>query len=203
MNANKRSKKLKNVYRFHSISDCETQKELGDALQELIENPESVESEMKGRFIITDNGYEYVGERGWKQVYKDAINCVVKLCSKNTNLTPPVFCAEKEPFIGLQNIRLWCRKRQEPAQDKPEPETPAKIDDACEHSLPLSWKQWADVFDMSKKALRDIREADNPVYHFRKTRKNARKWTLPKHELPAEYLEKYRKVASQSQPKTS
>jgi len=63
-----------------------------------------------------------------------------------------------------------------------------------ERSLPLSWKQWADVFGMSTQALRDIREADNPTYHFSKTREKARKWTLPMNELPAEYLLKYQKV---------
>lgn len=64
------------------------------------------------------------------------------------------------------------------------------------HSMPLSWKQWAEVFGMSRAALRKVREAENPRYHFCRTRPGARKWTLPKHELPAEYLERYRKATS-------
>lgn len=76
-----------------------------------------------------------------------------------------------------------------------EPETPIKTDDTCEHSKPLSWKQWAEVFGMSRQALRDIREEENPRYRFRVTRPGARKWTLPIQDLPAEYLVKYRRVA--------
>ena len=67
-------------------------------------------------------------------------------------------------------------------------------EDAVEYSRPLSWKQWADIFGMSKAALRVIRDDAESIYHFRKPRKNARRWTLPKNELPAEYLEKYRGV---------
>lgn len=65
-----------------------------------------------------------------------------------------------------------------------------------ERSLPLKWNQWADVFSMSRAALRKIRDSENPAYHFRKISVNARRWTLPLSEIPAEYLMKYRKVTS-------
>ena len=79
--------------------------------------------------------------------------------------------------------------------------TPTEIENTCEHSLPLSWKQWArDVFDMDEKTLRNIRKSENPIYHFRKTHPKGRKWTLPIHELPAEYLERYRNQIKKTTP---
>jgi len=66
-----------------------------------------------------------------------------------------------------------------------------------EQSRPLAWNKWADVFGVSETTLRKLREQKK--YHFCQV--SARRWTLPKHELPAEYLEKYRHAAPQTQPK--
>jgi hypothetical protein len=63
-----------------------------------------------------------------------------------------------------------------------------------EHSLPLGVKQWAFIFGISKNKLRELRE--NKMYHFRQV--SSHLWTLPKNELPAEYLEKYRQAISQT-----
>jgi len=57
-----------------------------------------------------------------------------------------------------------------------------------EYSLPLSMTKWAFVFGVSRNKMREFR--DNKQYHFRQV--SPRKWSLPKKELPAEYLEKYR-----------
>jgi hypothetical protein len=67
-----------------------------------------------------------------------------------------------------------------------------------EQSLPLAWYKWANVFGVSENTLRKWRK--DKKYHFNKV--SGRKWTLPKNELPAEYLEKYRHAVPQTQPKT-
>jgi hypothetical protein len=58
-----------------------------------------------------------------------------------------------------------------------------------EYSLPLSMKKWAGILGFSENKMREVREA-NDKYHFDQV--SPRKWRLPKDELPAEYLEKYR-----------
>jgi len=59
-----------------------------------------------------------------------------------------------------------------------------------EQSKPLSMKDWGKIFKLSPNKLREIRESKKPKYHFQQVSK--RRWTLPKSELPAEYLEKFR-----------
>ena len=59
-----------------------------------------------------------------------------------------------------------------------------------EYSQPLFMKKWAYIFGVSPNKMRELRESKQ--YHFRQV--SPRKWTLPKGELPAEYLEKYRSV---------
>jgi len=61
-----------------------------------------------------------------------------------------------------------------------------------EHSLPLFTKQWAYIFGVSRNKMRELRESNQ--YHFHQVSK--RKWSLPKKELPTEYLEKYRNANS-------
>jgi hypothetical protein len=63
-----------------------------------------------------------------------------------------------------------------------------------EYSMPLAWNKWAYWFGVSPNKLRELRE--NNTYHFVQVSK--RLWVLPKHELPAEYLEKYRHTATKS-----
>ncbi len=57
-----------------------------------------------------------------------------------------------------------------------------------EYSKPLSQKAWADIFEMSRNKMSELMKGKQ--YHFKKI--SDRKWVLPKNELPAEYLEKYR-----------
>lgn len=59
-----------------------------------------------------------------------------------------------------------------------------------EYSLPLAMTKWAQIFGLSENTFRKVREK----YHFVKV--SDRRWKLPKHELPAEYLEKYRHAAT-------
>jgi hypothetical protein len=66
-----------------------------------------------------------------------------------------------------------------------------------EYSLPLPMTRWAYILGVSPNTLRQLRKQKK--YHFRKV--SARRWTLPKHELPTEYLETYRHTVPQSQPK--
>jgi hypothetical protein len=54
-------------------------------------------------------------------------------------------------------------------------------------------KKWAKILGISENKMKEIRE-DGKAYHF--VQVSARKWKLPKKELPAEYLEKYRSVTS-------
>lgn len=80
---------------------------------------------------------------------------------------------------------------------KPKRKSKAETTPQTEHSLPLPMVKWACIFGLSANKLRELRH--NGKYHFRKL--SARLWTLPKHELPTEYLEKYRQHASQTQVK--
>lgn len=66
-----------------------------------------------------------------------------------------------------------------------------------ERSLPLKWKDWVYIFGVSPNKLREYREKKK--YHFDQI--SPRRWTLPKHELPSEYLEKYRSIIAQNKPK--
>jgi len=61
-------------------------------------------------------------------------------------------------------------------------------DAQVEYSMPMGWGKWAQIFGMSAKALRELRERQ--AYHFDQV--SPRRWRLPLHELPAEYIEKYR-----------
>ena len=60
-----------------------------------------------------------------------------------------------------------------------------------EYSLALPMKKWSEILGFSENKMKEIREAGEK-YHFDKVSK--RKWRLPKNELPAEYLEKYRAI---------
>lgn len=63
-------------------------------------------------------------------------------------------------------------------------------ENAIEYSKPLAMKHWATIFGVGKNKMRELRDSDK--YHFKQI--SDRKWVLPKNELPAEYLEKYRKT---------
>jgi hypothetical protein len=64
-----------------------------------------------------------------------------------------------------------------------------------EYSLPLPMTKWAEIFGLSENTFRKVRKK----YHFVSV--SARRWKLPKHELPTEYLEKYRHATAQNQSK--
>lgn len=59
-----------------------------------------------------------------------------------------------------------------------------------EYSLPLPMTKWAVILGVSENTLRDLRK--DKKYHFDQV--SPRKWRLPKQEIPAEYLEKYRQT---------
>lgn len=71
---------------------------------------------------------------------------------------------------------------------------PAKAVRKTERSLPLPMVKWAYIFGVSANKLRDLRREEK--YHFSKV--SARLWTLPKDELPTEYLERYRQHTSRT-----
>lgn len=67
------------------------------------------------------------------------------------------------------------------------------------YSLPLKIGQWCDIFQVSENTLRGWMETGD--YHFRRIGgKEGRRWALPKEELPAEYLQKFRETASPDKP---
>jgi len=97
----------------------------------------------------------------------------------------------------LQNIAENITK--DLAAETPSPVTPkGETIPPTEYSLPLMMKKWGYIFGISPNKLRELRR--NKTYHFDKV--HSRGWRLPKHEIPAEYLEEYRQHTSQSQPKT-
>lgn len=63
----------------------------------------------------------------------------------------------------------------------------SKTKNGDEQSFPLSLSQWAKIFSVSRPTLNKMRKEG--IYHFKQT--SPRKWTLPKKEIPTEYLEKY------------
>ena len=61
-------------------------------------------------------------------------------------------------------------------------------------SRPLGLKKWAYILNASINKVRDWRDDPKSKYHFDKV--SDRKWRLPLNELPAEYLDNYRKSFS-------
>lgn len=59
-----------------------------------------------------------------------------------------------------------------------------------EYSLPLPMTKWAVILGVSENTLRNLRKDEK--YHFDQV--SPRKWRLPRQEIPAEYLEKYRQT---------
>jgi len=66
-----------------------------------------------------------------------------------------------------------------------------------EYSLALPMTRWAYILGVSPNTLRKMRKQKK--YHFKQ--KSDRRWTLPIHELPAEYLAKYRLTLPKTPPK--
>jgi len=62
-----------------------------------------------------------------------------------------------------------------------------------EYSMPLPMTKWAEILGLSENTLREARKEKK--YHFLEVSK--RRWSLPKQELPTEYLEKYRHAMAQ------
>jgi|GEM_PF-3671978 len=91
-----------------------------------------------------------------------------------------------------ETIRRWIAQCERVTADR---EAENKRRENKKHSLPLGVKAWAEVFDVGKNKMREMMNGTD--YHFKKLGgENGRKWTLPLNELPAEYLEKYRKSIS-------
>jgi hypothetical protein len=66
-----------------------------------------------------------------------------------------------------------------------------------EYTFPLSMKKWAAIFQVSENTMSKLKESEK--YHFDKI--SERKWRLPKHEIPIEYLEMYRQTIMTKQNK--
>jgi hypothetical protein len=99
--------------------------------------------------------------------------------------------------IDLNRLRQWQIDKKKLARlgygkKKQSSKKNNKTPPQTEHSMPLGVKKWADIFGVSENKLREFR--DSKMYHFRQV--SPRRWTLPKNELPAEYLEKYRQAIS-------
>jgi hypothetical protein len=74
------------------------------------------------------------------------------------------------------------------------PEKQTQKQPGIEYSRALPMSKWADILGFSEKTLGNLSE----TYHFHQV--SDRRWSLPKHELPAEYLEKYRGSTRQNYP---
>jgi hypothetical protein len=88
--------------------------------------------------------------------------------------------------VALKFAMEYLSNQDKPISSSKPKTTPTETN--IEYSLPLKMTQWAKIFHVSENKLRELR--DEGKYHFE--RLSARKWRLPKSELPAEYLEKYR-----------
>lgn len=118
---------------------------------------------------------------------------------------------EKLMMRALKRVRLQALKEspedkanlastKQPGRggQKPKGKSKAETIQPVEYSEPLTMEKWAQALNVSPNTLRKLRREKK--YHFDKV--HSRGWRLPKHELPAEYLEKFRQYPSQSQPKT-
>lgn len=86
-------------------------------------------------------------------------------------------------------------KYSKPAKIRQETGGGSEVDNE-EYSFPLFMSDWARIFGVSRNKIRELREDEQ--YHFRRV--SDRKWSLPKKELPAEYLEKYRNHPTSKSP---
>ena len=136
---------------------------------------------------------------GLSFMYKDARQCYLKL--RDQYPLPKLPRKKNDIREGFEELvdncieALKAIKRKDGLSQNPA-ETKSKTSDK-EYSLPLFMKKWAYIFGVSPNKMRELREGEH--YHFRKV--SPRKWTLPKGELPAEYLEKYRDDISKNPQK--
>jgi len=87
-------------------------------------------------------------------------------------------CAASEPFLHLiRSLNCIIGKLTEQSGSG----------EAVEYSLPLTLKKWGYILGLTPNKLRQLR---GTKYHFDKV--HSRGWRLPKHEIPTEYLERYR-----------
>lgn len=91
------------------------------------------------------------------------------------------------------NLDLKVPNYESPRKEK-EASQQSTTESKIEYSIPLTMKRWAFFFGLSPNKLRELRK--NKTYHFRQI--SPRRWALPKHELPTEYLETYRHIVSKS-----
>ena len=79
-------------------------------------------------------------------------------------------------------------------QEKSKADPPKQEESRTGRSLPLGNTKWAQIFGVSPNKMREIRRSDD--YHFKPV--GERRWSLPKNELPAEYLAKYQRPIAQT-----
>ena len=140
-------------------------------------DPKSWEGVRLSKLDISKNLHKYVSASKWSDSdikrEKERLMFILK--------------SEYEQTLAAQNL-------QEPEKtERGENETKHTIS-KVEYSLPLPMKKWAEILRFSENKMKEIRE-EGKTYHFKKV--SPRKWQLPKGELPAEYLEKYRSITKQ------
>jgi hypothetical protein len=143
-------------------------------------------------FLLCDGILDYTAIK-WTQCAdktrdRDTLYTAIKWIKADLKEEAKLRLAEPKPTEANNDKTRQRSQRKRRTRKKPE----------IEHSLPLAWKKWADVFGVSENTLRKWRK--DKKYHFNPVSK--RRWTLPKNELPAEYLEKYRSHTSQTHTKT-
>lgn len=97
----------------------------------------------------------------------------------------------------MQYRKFWniLKSKKGEADFKPKDETPA-VQQPLKMSLPLSLKRWASILRVSIGTVRAWKNDPKSKYHFQSVSANSRKWRLPQNEIPAEYLERYKKSVS-------
>ncbi|MCJ7634232.1 hypothetical protein MUP77_17815 [Candidatus Bathyarchaeota archaeon] len=101
----------------------------------------------------------------------------------------PTFAAS-DGFVKLSESLDYIigKLAEQTGGDKGRKRKPNALKTRPEYSLPLPMTKWAYILGVSPNTLRKMRKQKK--YHFKN--KSERRWTLPIHEMPAEYLEKYR-----------
>lgn len=109
---------------------------------------------------------------------------------------PELIPDECDPEAELDRIILELKIEYHEANDKSLlDKTPtSQKNQPLKLSRPLSLQQWSSIFGVSINKVREWKNDPISPYHFQKM--SERKWSLPLNELPAEYLEKYRKSTS-------
>jgi hypothetical protein len=122
--------------------------------------------------------------------YENAFDCITELIETIKNNQYSAKLSESAwAILGYCKLKVGSEKYTE-VEEQIKKERESKT----EYSLPLSMKKWAEILGFSENKMKEIRE-EAKTYHFKQV--CSRKWQLPKYDLPAEYLEKYRSMTKQ------